>query len=382
MRPAPLFGTVVIAGVGLIGGSIGLSTRQRFLAKRVVGLDLSPVTLEAARGLGAIDEAQLSPGPWLAEADLVVLATPARALVPTGQALWPHLRQGAIVTDVGGVKAPVVRGLAAAAAKAGAGATGARFVGGHPMAGSEKGGVLNADAALLENAVWALTPEPNVTDPDALELVRTFVAALGAKPIEVAPDLHDELVATVSHLPYLAAVALTALVAESEDSGLLMLLAAGGFRDLTRVASGDPVMSRDMVAGNREAVRAALGAYRRQLERLESILDQPEELLGAGESARLTRDSIPIVRRSLLPARFEVVIAVPDRPGELARITRALGDAQVNVKDIEVLNVREAGGAIRLAFESLDEQERGTAALRAEGYEARSRTGNGNGSAD
>ena len=162
----------------------------------------------------------------------------------------------------------------------------------------------------------------------------------------------------------------------------LMLLAAGGFRDLTRVASGDPVMSRDMVAGNREAVRAALGAYRRQLERLESILDQPEELLGAGESARLTRDSIPIVRRSLLPARFEVVIAVPDRPGELARITRALGDAQVNVKDIEVLNVREAGGAIRLAFESLDEQERGTAALRAEGYEARSRTGNGNGRAD
>ena len=114
MRPAPLFGTVVIAGVGLIGGSIGLSTRQRFLARRVVGLDLSPVTLEAARGLGAIDEAQLSPGPWLAEADLVVLATPARALVPTGQALWPHLRQGTIVTDVGGVKAPVVRGLAAA----------------------------------------------------------------------------------------------------------------------------------------------------------------------------------------------------------------------------------------------------------------------------
>lgn len=376
MRPAPLFGTVVIAGVGLIGGSIGLSTRQRFLARRVVGLDLSPVTLEAARGLGAIDEAMLSPGPWLAEADLVVLATPARSLVATGRALMPHLRPGAIVTDVGGVKAPVVRGLTEAAAHAGGGA-GARFVGGHPMAGSEKGGVLNADAALLENAVWALTPEPGVTDADALERVRAFVAALGAKPIEVAPDLHDELVATVSHLPYLAAVALTALVAESDDSGLLMLLAAGGFRDLTRVASGDPVMSRDMVAGNREAVRAALGAYRRQLERLESILDQPEALLSAGESARLTRDSIPIVRRSLLPARFEVVIAVPDRPGELARITRALGDADVNVKDIEVLGVREAGGAIRLAFESLDEQERGTAALRAAGYEARSRTGNG-----
>lgn len=371
MRPPPLFGTVVIAGVGLIGGSIGLSTRQRFLAKRVVGLDLSPVTLDAARGLGAIDEARLTPGQWLADADLVILAAPARALVPSGRALLPYLRPDAIITDVGGVKAPVVEGLA-----------GARFVGGHPMAGSEKGGVLNADAALLENAVWALTPEPGATDPNDLLRVRAFVEALGAKPIEVTPQLHDRLVATVSHLPYLAAIALTALVAEGEESGLMMLLAAGGFRDLTRVASGDPTMSRDMVTGNREAVRQALKAYRRQLERLERLLDQPDELLGAGEHARLTRDSIPIVRRSLLPARYEVVIAVPDRPGELARITRALGEADVNVKDIEVLGVRETGGAIRLAFESLDEQERGTAALRAAGYEARGRNGNLGGAAD
>lgn len=370
MRPAPLFDTVVIVGVGLIGGSIGLSTRQRFLARRVVGLDHSPATLDAARGLGAIDQAQLRAGPWLAEADLVVLATPARTLVPTGKALLPHLKPGAIVTDVGGVKADVVRDLAAA---------GVPFVGGHPMAGSERGGVLNADAALLENAVWALTPEPGVTDLEALERVRAYVEALGAKPIEVTPALHDDLVATVSHLPYLAAVALTALVAEGEESGLMMLLAAGGFRDLTRVASGDPTMSRDMVTGNRQAVKGALRAYRRQLERLEELLDEPDELLGAGESARLTRDSIPIVRRSLLPARFEVVIAVPDRPGELARITHALGEAEVNVKDIEVLGVREAGGAIRLAFESLDEQERGAAALRAAGYEARGRNGNGGG---
>ncbi len=370
MRPAPIFGTVVIVGVGLIGGSIGLSARQRFLARRVVGLDLSPVTLDAARGLGAIDEAQLRVGPWLAEADLVILATPARTLVSAGGALLPHLRPDAIVTDVGGVKAPVVQGMSEA---------GARFVGGHPMAGSEQGGVLHADAALLENAVWALTPEAGLTDEGALARVREFVQALGARPIEVSPELHDSLVATVSHLPYLAAVALTALVAESDDSGLLMLLAAGGFRDLTRVASGDPTMSRDMVAGNSAAVRRALGAYRRQLERLEELLDRPEELRAAGEAARLARGSIPIVRRSLLPARFEVVIAVPDRPGELARITKALGEADVNVKDIEVLGVREAGGAIRLAFESLDEQERGSAALRAAGYEARGRNNGGTG---
>ncbi|NLG08843.1 MAG: prephenate dehydrogenase [Deinococcales bacterium] len=361
MRPAPLVGTLVVAGVGLIGGSVALGARQRFLAERVIGLDRDPAVLDAARGLGAIDEAQLAPGPWLADADLVVLATPGHALVPTGLALKEHLREDAVVTDVGGVKAPVVAGLREL-----------RFVGGHPMAGSERGGVLHAEAALLENAVWVLTPEAG-TDPAALERVRGLVAALGARPIEVAPAQHDRLVATVSHLPYLASVALTALVAEGEESGLKMLLAAGGFRDLTRVASGDPLMSRDMVAGNRAAVKQALAGYRAQLERLERLLDDPEALLAAGERARLTRDSIPIVRRGLLPARFEVVIAVPDRPGELARITHALGEAGVNVKDIEVLGVREAGGAIRLAFEDADEQERGTAALRAAGYEARGR---------
>lgn len=364
MRPRPLFGTVVIAGVGLIGGSIGLGTRQRFLADKVVGYDRDPAVLDAARGLGAIDEAQLAPGPWLREADLVVLATPARTLVPLGRSLVPHLGETTIVTDVGSVKGSVVAGMRSA-----------RFVGGHPMAGSERGGVLNADAALLENAVWVLTPEEGVTDPDAARVVLAYVEALGARPIQVDPEKHDRLVATVSHLPYLASVALTAMVDDGEERALKMLLAAGGFRDLTRVASGDPVMSRDMVAGNRAAVREALHGFQAQLERLGALLDAPDDLLAAGEAAKRTRDGIPIVRRSLLPARHEVVIAVPDRPGELARITRALGDANVNVKDIEVLGIRETGGALRLAFETADEMVRGVAALRDSGYEARSRNG-------
>lgn len=364
MRPRSLFRTIVVAGVGLIGGSVGLGVRQRFLAERVIGYDRDPAVLDAARGLGAIDEAQLAPGPWLAEADLVVLASPARSLVPLGRSLLPHVGPSTILTDVGSVKGPVIAGMRAP-----------RFVGGHPMAGSERGGVLNADAALLENAVWVLTPEAGITDPAALALVREFVTALGARPIEVDPEQHDRLVATVSHLPYLASVALTALVDEGEERALMMLLAAGGFRDLTRVASGDPVMSRDMVAGNRGPVRQALRSFRTQLERLEELLDDPDALLAAGEAAKHTRDGIPIVRRSLLPAKHEVVLAVPDRPGELARITNALGDANVNVKDIEVLGIRESGGALRLAFETGDELIRATAALREAGYEARSRNG-------
>lgn len=361
MRPKALFGTVVVAGVGLIGGSVGLGVRQRFLAERVVGIDPDPGVLEAARGLGVIDEARLEPGDWLREAELIVLASPARTLGALARSLAPFTSESTTFTDVGGVKAALCAELA-----------GLRFVGGHPMAGSERVGVLHADAGLLENAVWVLTPDEH-TDLEALERVRTFVEHLGAVPIVTTPERHDRLVAAVSHLPYLSAVALTELAATGSDRDLTMLLAAGGFRDLTRVASGSPRMSRDMVVGNKDALRGALAAFRAHLDELEGLLDDPDTMLRHAEAAKRTRDAFPIVKRSLLPARFEVVVAVPDRPGELARITKALGDAEVNVKDIEVLSVRDAGGALRLAFDDEDGMRRGTQALTAAGYEARGR---------
>ena len=362
MRPAPLLNTVVIAGVGLIGGSVGLGVRQRFLAETVIGLDRDPVALEAAQGMGVIDEAKLSPGSWLQEADLVILAAPAKSIVPLGLAIQPFLGKHAVLTDTGSVKGEISAGLRHS-----------RFVGGHPMAGSEKSGVQHASAALLENAVWVLTPE-NDTDPAALSLVREFVSHLGAKPIKVAPDKHDRLVASVSHVPYLAAVALTQLIATDEDRDLMMLLAAGGYRDLTRIASGNPLMSRDMVVGNEAAVRDALLRLKAQLEILEPLLDDPGALLAAAEDAKRSRDAFPVVRRSLLPAQYEVVIAVPDTPGQLAIITGALGEAEVNINDIEVLGIREAGGAVRLAFDDEPQMKRGVQVLANAGYEVMTRT--------
>lgn len=365
-------GTAAVAGVGLIGGSIGLGIRRHAAARRVVGFDVDPVTLEAAQGLGVVDETRLAPGPWLEEVDLLVLAAPAGSLVPLAELLLPHLRDGAVVTDVGSVKGPVVAGIRELLARPGMPAV--RFVGGHPMAGSERGGVLHADAGLLENAVWVLTPEHD-SDPSALAAVQGFVAALGARPIEMTPDQHDELAATVSHLPYLAAVALTGLVDDGEDRELKMLLAAGGFRDLTRVASGDPRMSRDMLYTNRAAVLAALRRFREQLGSLESLLAEPDALLARAEAAKRARDGIPIVRRGLLPARFEATVAVLDQPGELAKITRALADAGINIKDLEVLSVRESGGALRLAFEDAEQLRSAAAVLASDGYQVRLRNG-------
>lgn len=352
----------MIAGLGLIGGSVGLGIRQRFLAERVIGFDQDPQALELALGRGAVSEVKLTLGEWLAEANLVILATPAKTIIPLARALAPYLGPHAVVTDVASIKGEIVAALSEL-----------RFVGGHPMAGSEKSGVAHADAALLENAVWVLTPSAQ-TDPAALALVREFVTHLGARPIKTDPERHDRMVAAISHVPYLAALALTSLIAKDGDKELMMLLAAGGYRDLTRIASGNPLMSRDMVIGNKAAIRETLRNLQAELSHLEALLDDPQALLEVAEQAKRTRDSFPIVRRSLLPAKYEIVVAVADKPGQLARMTGAIGEANVNIKDIELLGIREAGGAVRLAFEDEAQLKRAVQALKAVGYEVVSRS--------
>ncbi len=366
-RLEPILGTVVIAGVGLIGGSVALGLRERFMAREVIGFDTDPETLTTALGLGVIDAAHLEIGAWLAGADLVILAAPVRALPDLASRMAKFAGPDTVFTDVGSVKAPLLDALSGLPAE-----LRKRFVGGHPMAGSERAGVQHASAGLLENAIWVLTPTTE-TDPSALERVRHMVESLGANPVVLQPDAHDRLVATVSHLPYLSALALTRLIARHEDRDGLALLAAGGFRDLTRVASGDARMSRDMVVENRAALREAISRYRAELENLEAMLDAPDTLMDAALEGKRTRDSLPVVRRSLLPALHDLVVAIPDKPGEFARITTLVGDAGINIKDIEVLAIRDQGGAVRLGFAELEEATGAKIALENAGYVVRGR---------
>ncbi|PYE56364.1 prephenate dehydrogenase/arogenate dehydrogenase family protein [Deinococcus yavapaiensis] len=359
MDSASTFGTVLIAGVGLIGGSVALRMKNLLLARKVIGLDASSQVLNNAIALGVIDEARLDVGEWLSEVDLVVLSAPVSALPDLGRTIAGFTRPDTLFTDVGSVKSPIAEALSHVP----------NFVPGHPMAGSERGGVEHATGLMLQNAVWVLTPTDD-TSLTALSKVRALVEALGAAPIVMPPDAHDALVATISHLPYVASLALTHMVARDER---LALLAAGGFRDLTRVASGDPRMSRDMVVENKNALRQALRRFRRELERLEAQLEVPEELLEAARESKRTRDSLPIVRRTILPPRQDLIVAVEDKPGELGRITQIVGFAGINIKDIEVLAIREQGGSVRLGLETPDDVERARSLLEAEGYVTRSR---------
>ncbi len=287
------FGRVAIIGLGLMGGSLGLALRagqsagqSAFpLASTVVGYDAAPGVAERAQQRGALDFIAASAAEAVHAADLVVIATPTQAAEPTLRAIAAHLAPDVVVTDLCSVKAPLVA-LAGQALE-----HPQRFVGGHPMAGLERVGIEAATADLYRGARWALTPTPQ-TAPDALQQVRALVTALDAEPLELDAEAHDAAVAGVSHLPMLLAVALTETLAESDDWPTMALLAAGGYRDTTRVAAGDPVMWRDIALANRAALLTRLDAFIATLARLRASIARGdaveiEAALRAAQAARL-----------------------------------------------------------------------------------------------
>lgn len=287
--PLPL-GRVAIIGVGLMGGSLGLALRaggaSGRLASEVAGYDVAPGIAERALARGALDIACASAAEAARDAELVVIATPTLAAEASLRTLAAHLAPDVVVTDLCSVKAPLVKVAAQTLPQP------QRFVGGHPMAGMERAGIEAATATLYRGARWALTPTPE-TAPEALRRVRTLVTALGAQPVELDAATHDAAVAGVSHLPLTVAVALTQSLAGADDWPAMALLAAGGYRDTTRVAAGDPVMGRDMLLANGEALLARLDAFTEALARLRELVARGdaagiEAALRAAQAARLS----------------------------------------------------------------------------------------------
>jgi prephenate dehydrogenase len=331
-------GRVAVVGTGLIGGSVGLALRARNFD--VVGFDREELRLARAKQLGAVSEVATSLEEAVAGADLVVVAVPVGAIASTVVAA---LDAGAsVVTDVGSVKAPVVVEVERARPDASA-----RFVGGHPMAGSEQEGVDGADATLFVGSTWVLTPTPG-TDEGAYTLVLRVVRDLGAEVVTVTPQHHDELVAFVSHVPQLAASTLMDVANANEgDRPTMLRLAAGGFRDMTRIAAGHPGIWPDILTTNREAVLSALDSYVAALLRAREIVASGarEDLLALLERARSARRNLPI-GVSIATELVEMRVPVRDRPGVLAEVTTLAGRLGVNVVDVEIAHSLEGGGGV------------------------------------
>jgi prephenate dehydrogenase len=261
----PLFRRAAILGLGLMGGSLALALRAHGAAESVAGCDALAGRAERARERGAIDVTTASPAEAVREADLVVLAVPVGATCDLLAAIAPALAPHALVTDLGSTKRAVCAWAEALLPDPG------RFVGGHPMAGREQSGIEAAVADLFAGAIWCLTPAAT-TDPAALGRAEALARALGARPLVLDPDRHDTLVAAISHLPMVAAAALVETVAADPAWPEAAPLAAGGFRDTTRVASGSPAMARDICLTNGPAILAWLDAYQEALNRLRAAI--------------------------------------------------------------------------------------------------------------
>jgi len=338
-----------VVGTGLIGASIGLALRER--GWRVTGRDRDAARAGRALALGAVDELGTDPA-----AEVTFVATPVSSVAA---AAAEALAAGpGLVTDVGSVKAPIVAAVGSP-----------RFVGGHPMAGSEQEGVEGADAALFEGATWVLTPDDR-TDPDAFARVRALVAGLGADVVALSPERHDELVAVVSHVPHLAAATLMGLAAEGAVAhAALLRLAAGGFRDMTRVAAGHPGIWPDICAENRAAIVAAL-------DRLVVALGRTRDSVAAGdragllallEGARHARANLP--SRAVQPeALVEVRVAVRDRPGALAEVTTAASALGVNIANLDLAHSLEGDRGVLVLVVAAADGERLRAELAGRGY--------------
>jgi prephenate dehydrogenase len=352
---------LAVIGTGLIGASVALAAKRAGVVTVIAGFDPDPAALEAAEARGALDEASGSLEAAVAGADLVVVAAPGAQLATQVEAALAASADETTVTDVGSTKA----GVCAAARGS------SRFVGGHPVCGSEARGPGHATAELFEGATWFLTPLAE-TDPARYRLVHGFISALGATPVAVDPDAHDRLVALTSHLPHALANLLVNQAGASRVEGHEPLAAAGGsLRDMTRVAGANPRIWVDIFVENAAPLRESLAEHRRRVEQLEAALDAGD----AGFLARWIGEAAGN-RRLMLADAFpdpgelhQLRVHVPDRPGVLAGITQALGAQRINIEDFELHHVSpERGGTLTLLVTGETEAERAAALLESQGY--------------
>ncbi len=360
---------LTIVGLGLIGGSIAAAAKRAdaTVAIRAVGPGASSRAWALEHGIvdEAADEASAVEAGWFADGvtDLLVIGAPIPATVE-----WLHRLGGlgfsGIVTDVASTKRAVVEAAAAHAGEY-------RFVGGHPMAGSERSGVEASSPSLFDGAYYILTPTES-TEIDAYRRVHAFATSLGARVISIDASEHDDAVAIVSHVPHVAAAALVDLArSRAESAGAdLLRLAAGGFKDTTRVAAGSPELWTGICLDNADAVaqgladlESGLASFRR------SVAERDADAVQAWlESAAAVRRSIPAQWVPSTARLSQLSVPITDRPGMVGIVTTALSRYGCNIEDIEIDHQSEASAILRLILTDEGDIDAAMAELRGEGF--------------
>ena len=355
---------VGVVGLGIIGGSLVKAIHKKKLADWVVAYNRNPQATEIALKEGTIQQAANEIDASFAGCKLIFICVPVDKIPQIVQRLASIVDKDCILTDVGSTKSDVIRAIETIPLHC-------PFIGGHPMAGSEATGYRAARANLFENAYYILTPAEG-TENRYVEKLSGFIQAFGALPIVLEPSRHDYATAAISHVPHVLASTLVNIIHHLDGEDKIMhTLAAGGFKDITRIASSSPEIWQSICRTNRENIVEILDRFVKCIDDFKTVLcgEEEEPLRQFFFSAKQYRDSFLDNRIGGIVKTYDIVVDVEDKPGVIAAIASLLGEHQINIKNIGINNSREMeGGAMEICFYDGNSQARSLEILKSAGY--------------
>ncbi|RDW22050.1 prephenate dehydrogenase [Oceanobacillus chungangensis] len=358
--------TVVIAGLGLIGGSLAKSM-MKSEENYIIGYDVNQDSLEFARLNGIVHESTTSFKEALQNADIVILAAPiSESIQLIGILNELPISKELIVSDVASVKTSIIKAASSLTNNK------ITFIGGHPMAGSHKRGISAAKAHLFENATYVLTPSVRSTE-EKVETLKDVLKNTRSKFVVLSPDEHDEMTGVVSHFPHLIASSLVHQAKKWGDTHTyLPNLAAGGFRDITRIASSNPELWQDIFYHNREKMSVLLEEWIQEMIDLKVLVDNNKKnaMITYLQNAKNYRDGLPSKDKGVIPSFYDVYVDIKDQTGSIAAVAQLLAEHRISIKNIEILEMREGiTGVLRLSFYSKKAQTESAILLRNNGFD-------------
>jgi len=327
---------VTIIGLGLIGGSLARVLKERVGVSEIIAINRSLAPIKQALEDGTISHGFTDLDEYIWDSDIIFICTPVKCSIEYIDILSKNVKRDCIITDVGSTKAEIIDYINDMQKPP-------LFIGGHPMAGTEKTGYSSGFVHLFENAYYILSPS-KTTDAASMELMIQLTKSIGAIPVVLDAQVHDRITGSISHVPHVIASALVNMVKELDSpTGEMQLLAAGGFKDITRIASSSPEMWENIISSNNEQIIQILDAFVKQLESFKDYVKNSESdrIYDFFNSAKSYRDSFSDNKKGLLDPQYQIVVDVVDKPGIIGEIATILGTNNINIKNVNVSNNRE-----------------------------------------
>lgn len=350
-----------IIGLGLIGGSLAKCFRNKIKDVKITAMNRSEQSLLDAKSDSIIDEYSLNDMSIFRDCDIVFVCTSVDKILEYVEKLLPYIKKDCIITDVGSTKKNIYNEMLKF--------KDINFIGGHPMAGSEQTGYKSAKAHLFENAFYILTPN-NIITKTMLDNMLALVRLTGAVPLVLDPDCHDYTVAAISHVPHIIASALVNTVKELDDENCYMhSLAAGGFKDITRIASSSPEVWGSICSDNKEKILKVISKFKENIEKIELEIKEDDNLYDFFDEAREYRNTFANRAPLTICTQYEIYIDVADQPGAIATVATLLSVHNINIKNIGIINNREySDGALQIVFSEPSHKEKSIEILKSMNY--------------